>query len=95
MSGTTENHAERINLRLKSSAKRTLERAASLEGRTLSSYVLSHALSSAEASIREYETLKLRAEEAEAFLEALERPPRLNGRMVAALEEHGRRVEQE
>ncbi|MEJ2694854.1 MAG: DUF1778 domain-containing protein [Candidatus Thiodiazotropha sp.] len=55
MSVTSGTKQERINLRLKYSAKRALERAASFEGKTVSNFILSSALAHAEKTIHEHE----------------------------------------
>ena len=48
MSAVQQIKDERINLRLKNQAKAVLERAASLEGKTVSSFILASALQQAE-----------------------------------------------
>jgi len=47
MDAATQNKNKRINLRLKSSAKRLIERAASFEGKTVSHFLLTSALEQA------------------------------------------------
>jgi uncharacterized protein (DUF1778 family) len=86
---------ERINLRLKESAKRLIERAASFEGRTVSSFILSSALENAEKTLKAHESIQLNMREANRFFDALATPARFNERLIAALEEHDRRVEPE
>ena len=85
--------SERINLRLSEAAKRRIERAASAEGKTVSAFILSSALETAERTIDRHETLALAREDAARFFEALAAPPPPNDRLRAALEEHARRVE--
>lgn len=92
MSTATDTKQERINLRLQDSAKRTLERAASFEGKTVSHFILSSALAHAERTIHEHEILRLNEHDAEAFFDALARPVAFNEKLAAALAEHGQRV---
>jgi len=92
MNTVTDTKQERINLRLKYSAKRTLERAASFEGKTVSSFILSSALAQAERTIHEHEVVRLNNRDATAFFEALAKPVRFNKKLAAAFEEHDRRV---
>jgi len=51
MSAATDTKQDRINLRLKHSAKKMLERAASFEGKTVSNFILTSALARAEKTI--------------------------------------------
>jgi len=83
---------ERINLRVKRSVKRALERAASFEGKTVSNFILTSALAHAEKTILEHEVMRLNNRDSEAFFNALVKPVRFNKKLVAAFEEHDRRV---
>jgi len=85
--------SERINLRLSEAAKRRIERAASVEGKTVSAFIVSSALETAERTIDRHETVVLGREDAMRFFDALADPPPPNDRLRAALEEHARRVE--
>ena len=95
MSEATDTKQERINIRLKSNAKKVLERAASFEGKTVSNFVLSSALARAEKTIHEHEVMNLSARDAEVFFQALTKPVRFNEKLTAALEEHSRRISSE
>jgi uncharacterized protein (DUF1778 family) len=92
MDSAAQTKDERINLRLKHDAKKMLECAAGFEGQTVSKFVLNSALSRAEKTIGEYETLALNARDSETFFNALDTPVRLNRKLVAALKEHDQRV---
>lgn len=92
MNVATDTKQERINLRLKHSAKKALERAAGFEGKTVSNFILSSALAHAEKTIHEYEIMSLNSQDSEAFLHALDKPIRFNTNLIAAFEEHGQRV---
>ena len=83
---------ERINLRLKQGAKTLIERAASFEGKTVSSFILSSALATAEKTIHEHESIQLNKQDAQRFFDALAKPVTFNSKLTAALAEHDRRV---
>ena len=85
-------NSERLNLRLNPTAKRRIEQAASVEGKTVSNFIVSSALATAERTIREHETMVLTRHDAEVFLDAIIDPPRPNPKLLQALEEHRRRV---
>lgn len=88
----SEHKQERINIRLQLNAKQALERAASLEGKSVSNFILSSALAQAERTIQEHEMLALNKLESEAFLEALDRPVCFNETLLAAIEQYSTRV---
>jgi uncharacterized protein (DUF1778 family) len=92
MSSATDTKDERINLRLKRDAKLKLERAASLEGQTVSKFILHSALALAEKTIHEHEVMNLNIRESEAFYDALSKPVKFNEKLIDALEEHSKRV---
>ena len=83
---------ERINLRLKSQAKILLERAASLEGKTVSNFIINYAMERAEETIRKHEAMSLNAKNSELFLNALSRDFDFNRKLKDALGEHSRRI---
>ncbi len=68
----------RLEMRIPKSIKRTIEIAAGLSGKTISSYAISELLVSAERDIREYETISLNNKERDRFLEILSNPPKPN-----------------
>lgn len=92
MSATADTKQDRINLRLKHSAKKVLERAASFEGKTVSNFILSSALACAEKTIHEHEVMRLNAQDSDAFFKALTKPARINKKLAAAFAEHDRRA---
>ena len=95
MAATNTIKSERINLRLSQTAKRRIERAASVEGTTVSGFIVASALAHAEKAIRDHDTIALERRDAEVFLDAIVNPPGPNERLRAALEEHARRVHSE
>jgi uncharacterized protein (DUF1778 family) len=93
MDAATQNKNQRINLRLKSSAKRLLERAASFEGKTVSHFILTSALEQAEKTVQEHEIMSLNAKDSKIFFEALAAPVNFNRKLAATFEEHDQRVD--
>lgn len=92
MAATDTIKSERINLRVSESAKRRIEQAASVEGKTVSGFIVASALAHAEKAIRDHDTVVLERRDAEVFLDAIVNPPASNERLGATLEEHARRV---
>ena len=64
-------HSERINLRLRETAKRRIEQAASVEGKTVSAFIVSSALETAEKTMDRHETVALARDDALRFFDAL------------------------
>ena len=93
MAPTITARSERINLRLSDTAKRRIEQAAAVEGKTVSSFIVSSALESADRTVRRHETVALARADAARFFDALADPPPPNARLRAALADHGRRVD--
>jgi uncharacterized protein (DUF1778 family) len=65
-----------------------LERAAALEGRSLTDFVISSAQSAAMETIRRHETITLSARDSRAFIQALMHPPAPNEQLRAAARRH-------
>ena len=85
MSRAASAKSERVNLRLDAAAKRRLERAASVEGKTVSGFILSSALARAEETIQNHETMALSRRDAETFLDAVLMPPKPSTKLSKAL----------
>ena len=75
---------ERLEARLPASLKRTFQRAAALQGRTLTDFVLAAATEAARRVIREHEVLELSERDQLAFAEALLDPPPAAPKLVEA-----------
>ena len=90
----TQNASERINLRLKRSAKDLIERAAGFEGKSVSHFILTSALECAQQTVQAHEIMALNAENSRVFFEALAKPVCSNRKLKAALDEHAQRVVQ-
>ncbi len=84
--------SERVNLRLPKAAKRRIEQAAAFEGKTVSGFIVSSALANAEKAIQENETMALARRDAKRFFDIIVNPPAANDNLLAALDEHGKRV---
>ena len=93
MAQTDAAQSERINVRLSKTAKQRIEQAASVEGKTVSAFIVSSALENADKTVRRHETIALAREDATRFFDALSDPPPPNDCLRAALEEHARRVD--
>jgi len=74
MDAATQNKNERINLRVKSSAKRLIARAADFEGKSVSHFILTSALKRAEETVKEHQMMTLNTKNSRAFFDALAAP---------------------
>ncbi|NLD38714.1 MAG: DUF1778 domain-containing protein [Desulfatiglans sp.] len=84
--------SDRINIRLSGTVKTLLERAASVEGKTVSNYILNSALERAEETVRKHDTISLNAKNSEIFLNALSGDISFNKKLSDVLKEHSRRI---
>lgn len=75
----------RLQIRVQSSDKHLLERAAAAAHLNVSAFVLQAAASRAEEILATRQSIRLSAPAAAAFSEALERPAQVNERLAAAL----------
>ena len=92
MDAATQNKNERINLRVKSSAKHLIARAAHFEGKTVSHFILTSALKRAEETVQKHQMMTLNTKNSRAFFDAVVAPVRFNRKLTAALEEYDKRV---
>jgi len=76
--------SERVEARVTPDQKRLLERAAALEGRSLTDFVLSSAQAAAAETISRHELLELAPDDQEIFVAALLKPPAPNKALRAA-----------
>lgn len=76
MKATLTNESARINLRTSTEAKAMIERAATLMGTTVSSFMLQNAFEAARRIVSETDTLLLTQRDFEAFTSAIETPPK-------------------
>jgi uncharacterized protein (DUF1778 family) len=85
---TTTIKESRLNIRCDSHARQLLDKAASYARVSVSEFVLSHALASAEQVVQAHESITLKPEDFEAFLAALDAPAKPNAAMKRALKRH-------
>lgn len=88
MTSTAVTKWKSISLRLQHSAKSKIERAARLDGKNVSQFIIASALKRAEKTIQEHEVVTLNARESEVFFNALAKPVRFNKALREALESH-------
>ncbi|QXX75906.1 DUF1778 domain-containing protein [Methylovirgula sp. HY1] len=75
------NRTEKLDLRLTKSAKRILQAAAMVARKSVSEFVLESALNEAEERLADRRVFTLDAERWEAFVAALDAPPRRHPRL--------------
>jgi uncharacterized protein (DUF1778 family) len=75
---------ERLEARVSAEQKAVLQRAADLEGRSLSDFLIESAQRRAEEVIREHEVIRLSVRDSLLFAEALLNPPAPSERLRAA-----------
>jgi uncharacterized protein (DUF1778 family) len=83
-SGRGELKDERLEARVSADLKTMFQRAADLEGVTLSDFMISTLVERSRATIREHEIITLTGRNREVFLEALQNPPPVNPKLAAA-----------
>jgi uncharacterized protein (DUF1778 family) len=81
MTETTEPRSERVDLRLTPAAKRTLQRAAAVNDKTLTEFVIDSSLSAAFDTLADRRVFQLDAVQWAAFMAALDMPPSDNPRL--------------
>jgi uncharacterized protein (DUF1778 family) len=79
---------ERLEARLTSEQKELLQRAAEIEGTTLTDFVIRSAQAQARRVIEEHTRIKLSLEDSQAFVASLLNPPAPNQRMMKAAAEY-------
>jgi uncharacterized protein (DUF1778 family) len=75
------NRTEKLDLRLSRVAKRTLQAAAAAERKSVSEFVLDTALREAEERLADRRVFTLEGKKWEAFIAALDAPPRRHPRL--------------
>jgi len=83
----------RIEFRPTTDQKQLFERAAALQGRTLTEFLIASAEESANQTLRDYEALEIRGEAREKFLSALIHPPAPNAKLRALAKRYAKNVE--
>ncbi len=83
------NRTEKLDLRLTAEAKKTLAAAAQAQRRSLSEFVLESAIDRAEEALADRRVFQIPPEKWDAFVEALDTPPRDLPRLRKLLTEPG------
>ena len=73
--------AQRLETRVTAEQKNLIERAAALQGRTITDFVLTSVQDAARRTIEEHQQLELSVRDSEAFVEALLNPRPVNDRL--------------
>lgn len=73
--------AERLEARVTAEQKNLIERAAALQGRTVTDFVLTSVQDAARRAIEEYSRLAFSVRDSEAFIDALLNPKPVNDRL--------------
>lgn len=81
---STKKTMARLEARISPEIKSLLQKAADLEGITLTDFVIASVQVAAIATIQKHQTLKLSLEDSEAFVDALLNPPLPNQALLAA-----------
>lgn len=84
----------RLNIRCNKRARQLLDKAAAYGHVSVSEFVLSHALASAEQVVQAHESTILKAENFQAFLAALDAPSEPNAALTRAFQRHAKQVRQ-
>jgi uncharacterized protein (DUF1778 family) len=84
---TPSNRSEKLDIRITPEAKQILQQAAKERHTSISQFVLESALNSASAVLSERSRFMLDAGQWEAFMAALDSPPRRHARMERLLNE--------
>jgi uncharacterized protein (DUF1778 family) len=82
---------ERLEARITSAQKEILQRAAEIEGRSLTDFVVSSSQATAKRVIQEHESLILNAHDREIFVNALLNPPAPNEKLRRAVRRYQRK----
>jgi uncharacterized protein (DUF1778 family) len=76
--------AARLEARISQETKVLIQKAADLEGRTLTDFVVASVQAEAYRVIEQHQTLKLSIEDSEAFVDAILNPPKPNDALKSA-----------
>lgn len=89
----TPQKMERLEARVTSRQKDIMQRAAALEGTTLTDFVVRSAQKAAEEALQKHGAIALTERESRAFVEALLNPPRPNAALRSAVRHYRRTME--
>jgi len=83
----------RLNIRCDLHTRQLLDKAAGYVHATVSEFVLTNALASAERVVREHESITLTSKDFEVFLAAIDSPPKANSALDRAYSRHAEHVQ--
>ncbi len=89
---TTNIKESRLNIRCDNRTRQLLDKAANYTHLSISEFVLSNALASAQKVVQEYESITLKPKDFEAFLAALDAPAKPNAALKRAFKRHADQV---
>jgi uncharacterized protein (DUF1778 family) len=89
---TTATKESRLNIRCDVRARELLDKAATYAHLSVSEFVLSHALASAEQVVQAHEAITLTPQHFKAFLAALDAPAKPNAALKRAMKRHAEQV---
>jgi uncharacterized protein (DUF1778 family) len=81
----------RITARVPAQVHETLSAAAGIVGSTVNQFIVQAALREAERIIEQERVIRLSARDAAAFVDALENPPPVDAKLIAALQDYAAR----
>src|SRR5436305_8123502 len=89
----SERKSQRLVARVSRTHKKLFERAAAIEGRSVATFVIAHALKAAVELVRQQEIIRLNTEQSRRFAEALLAAPRpVPNALRQAHKDYGKRV---
>jgi len=86
--------AERLEARVSAQTKALFQKAAAIQGRSVTDFVVTSAVEAATRTIRDTEFVELSRRDRRAFLEAVLNPPQPTARLREAMQRHDRLVRQ-
>lgn len=91
---TTSSQNARLDVRLLEENKKLIEQAAGYLGQTVSAFTVATLVREAERVVERFGMLQLSDRDRDAFLSALDNPPRPNARLRKAARQHAKKVVQ-
>jgi uncharacterized protein (DUF1778 family) len=91
-SASSRVRGERLETRVTAEQKRLIERAAALQGRTVTDFVLSSVQDAARRAIEEHQILDLSLRDSQAFVQALLEPAPVNDRLRDTIRRYRQRT---
>ncbi|MBE9006573.1 DUF1778 domain-containing protein [Fortiea sp. LEGE XX443] len=83
---------QRLEARITEEQKELFQRAAEIQGRTLTDFVISNLINAANQIIQEHEIMILSKRDQEVFIEALFNPPEPSAKLKAAAQSYKQRM---